>query len=363
MKKIGRYVIIIFSITIAILTAGELVVRGYVFFYKDRLSSLMQDILLSDYNLISYKIKSVNMYFLKSNVSANIYLHSYGLSWQHVTDPYGFRNGPVEKRDVLLLGDSFVYGHGVETDQTVAETLRHHFGIPAYNMGISSSCLYQNYILLRTYYDLFKPKKIIIFTFFNDIDDLLALRSEKQLSERPEITSYNYDVIFKETQKGGKGILESIRMIRYKIYLYRLFKSKDIILMTFRNDHKNQVEAGHQGLSISVYSRPGYTLIENYYLSILRDIKRLCSQNNTSVYLINIYPRIEAKNLHMEKAADDFYLFVQNVASRNSIHSYNTKILFNNNPDYFTDDLHLNGNGDKKLAAFVAQAIGIMEVK
>jgi len=35
--------------------------------------------------------------------------------WTHEADALGFRNrGPIVPADVLLLGDSFIYGHGVE---------------------------------------------------------------------------------------------------------------------------------------------------------------------------------------------------------------------------------------------------------
>ncbi len=358
MKKVYYYLILIFSIIIVTLAAGELTIRGYLFFHKDRISTLMSDIFFSQYHLINYKIKSINMYFLKKNFSTVIYAN--GLVWHHETDKYGFRNRGhnAEKSDVLLIGDSFIYGHGVEINQTVTEYLRNNHGIYAYNMGRSSDCLYQSYVLLRTYYDLFKPKKVIIFPFFNDIDDLLALRSEKQLTDLPEITAYNYSEILDETLKNDGGIPEKARMIRYKSYLYRLYKAKEIVFKSLLTSGGHKHEVDLRDLSISVYSRPNYQLIEGYYLSILKDIKRLCSKYNTEVYLVNIYPQIEGRDLHLKKAIEDFDKFMQHVAMKSNINYFDTKILFNNEPEYYIPiDKHLSDKGHKKLAAFIAQIL------
>ncbi len=43
-----------------------------------------------------------------------------GYRWQHSTDSRGFRNPPGTPTEVLLLGDSLIYGHGVEEPETVS---------------------------------------------------------------------------------------------------------------------------------------------------------------------------------------------------------------------------------------------------
>src|SRR4030095_14133840 len=70
-----------------------------------------------------------------------------GYVWDHRTDARGFRN-PPELHDPALvwLGDSMIYGHGVEERDTAAAQLRSAHGIAAYNAGRQADCLYQEYL-------------------------------------------------------------------------------------------------------------------------------------------------------------------------------------------------------------------------
>jgi hypothetical protein len=56
---------------------------------------------------------NIGMRFLKPNYTTTAYYNRY--EWKHKTDSLGFRN-PVERRraDIVLLGDSFIYGQGVD---------------------------------------------------------------------------------------------------------------------------------------------------------------------------------------------------------------------------------------------------------
>ena len=91
------------------------------------------------------KEKQTRMRVMRSNVTMHAYSHGYW--WRHATDVLGFRNPPnLERRDVLLLGDSLIYGHGVEENQTVAHFLRSEHQVAAYNMGRQGQCLYECYV-------------------------------------------------------------------------------------------------------------------------------------------------------------------------------------------------------------------------
>ena len=62
--------------------------------------------------------------------------HWNGYSWRHRTDAWGGRNPETwSEVDVALLGDSMIYGHGVEEEQTTAHFLRERLGVKVSNLG------------------------------------------------------------------------------------------------------------------------------------------------------------------------------------------------------------------------------------
>jgi hypothetical protein len=132
--------------------------------------------------------------FMRASYSTVNYFNGY--RWHHRTDRFGFRDPPdLAERSVLLLGDSLIYGHGVEEEETVAHYLRSRYGIPAYNMARQGDCLFQEYVLLRTWTERFHPRRAQIFVFVNDFDDLLVYRSDEELADAPEIDRFDYPAL------------------------------------------------------------------------------------------------------------------------------------------------------------------------
>ena len=77
---------------------------------------------------IYYYDEKADMVLMKRGLTIPLYFN--GFTWEHHTDANGFRNpDDLEAREVLLLGDSMIYGHGVEEDQTVAHHLRERHGL------------------------------------------------------------------------------------------------------------------------------------------------------------------------------------------------------------------------------------------
>ncbi len=115
-----------------------------------------------------------------------------GYRWHHATDSRGFRNPPGTPADVLLLGDSLIYGHGVEEEETVAHFLRSEHQVGAYNMGRQGAALYDEYVLLRTWLPELTPRAIVLFVFLNDFDDLEVYRTAGEIAGMPEIDQLDY---------------------------------------------------------------------------------------------------------------------------------------------------------------------------
>lgn len=129
--------------------------------------------------------RELRLQFMRPDFEATNYWNGY--FWHHATDRWGFRNPPGTPAEVLVAGDSFVYGHGVEEEDTLTARLRRDHGIAAYNLGRQGDCLYQEYVLLRIYLDEFRPREVVLTVFVNDFEDLLVYRTPEQLAARPEM--------------------------------------------------------------------------------------------------------------------------------------------------------------------------------
>jgi len=159
-----------------------------------RYGSLPGDIYVFDHEL--------SMTFMRPDFETTNYWNGY--FWHHATDSRGFRNPPgLEDTSLLVLGDSFIYGHGVEEEHTLTAYLRSEHGRPAYNMGRQGDCLFQHYVLLRLFLDRLQPRRVVLFVFVNDFHDLTVFRTPEQIRERPEIDRYDYDRIYARVQRKG----------------------------------------------------------------------------------------------------------------------------------------------------------------
>lgn len=128
--------------------------------------------------------------FLRPKFSTNAYWNGY--RWHHQTDERGFRNpsGPAvagAQRRPILLGDSLIYGHGVEANETATQALRQVHDVGAYDMSRQGACLFDHYLSLRTFLPELDPTAVVLFVFLNDFADLEGYRSPAELAAPPEL--------------------------------------------------------------------------------------------------------------------------------------------------------------------------------
>ena len=105
-----------------------------------------------------------------------------GYTWTHETDRYGFRNSTtLESADIALLGDSNVYGHGVNVDHTIGHYLGKLTGMQVINMARQGDSSLQEPYLLTEYINQLRPKYVLYFFNENDIRDLYIYRTDAEL--------------------------------------------------------------------------------------------------------------------------------------------------------------------------------------
>jgi lysophospholipase L1-like esterase len=136
----------------------------------------------SDYegNKILFESRPLYINLHKPNFEARCYWN--GHAWKHDTDAWGGRNPQTWPRvDVALLGDSIIYGHGVEEEQTVAHFLRARLGKRVTNLAMMGDSFPQYLARLRNFALPLWPKLIIVIVFSNDIDDVVHTRSPEMI--------------------------------------------------------------------------------------------------------------------------------------------------------------------------------------
>lgn len=178
-RILGKVALIVFSLLV-VLAALEVTLRwrpallGHAFAngaatrYTDRPGG------------IYYYDRGVHMHFMLPNHRTTMYYNGY--VWRHETDALGFRNKPLHiPADIMLLGDSVVYGHGVDFEHTLGRYLEERTGLRVANLGRQADCAYQEAYLLNEYLPLFKPRVVVQVFTPNDIEDLYFHLSDAQI--------------------------------------------------------------------------------------------------------------------------------------------------------------------------------------
>lgn len=161
MKKFAN-IILFLVVTSVCLFVAEFVVRKVAPF------SLNQD----ERNL-SYDYDSELGWFPKKDFS-NEFFGSRLIKVTH--NKMGFRDiehQPNKNPNIVVLGDSFVWGYDVEDNERLTDFLQTKFKnkFNIYNFGVSGYGTGQEFLLLQRYYDQLKPKFVFVIFCGNDFYD------------------------------------------------------------------------------------------------------------------------------------------------------------------------------------------------
>lgn len=106
-----------------------------------------------------------------------------GYDWRHRGDHSGFRNPKtLDTTDIAILGDSIVYGHGVEEGDTIAARLRSQMGLAVTNFGVTGASPVHYLAFSRNYALRLHPKALVIVIFANDLLEIPLQRSADEIA-------------------------------------------------------------------------------------------------------------------------------------------------------------------------------------
>lgn len=94
-----------------------------------------------------------------------------GRWWWHEANADGYRGPVVARADVVFLGDSMVYGHGVEEEQTVAARFAARTGRAVANLGQQGTCQVQSWIRFERLGLKLRPRHVFASSHFTDIGE------------------------------------------------------------------------------------------------------------------------------------------------------------------------------------------------
>lgn len=121
-----------------------------------------------------------HLFRMRPNYSREMSFNGY--TWQHRTDSRGLRHPrEIDSAPVVLLGDSMIYGHGVEQGDTVREQLEKILGVPVANLGVQRGSIHTAYQMLEDPGLSFAPRVAIFFFLKNDLHDLVQAFTQEEM--------------------------------------------------------------------------------------------------------------------------------------------------------------------------------------
>ncbi|MCD4749974.1 MAG: hypothetical protein K8R59_11420, partial [Thermoanaerobaculales bacterium] len=391
------------------LVLAVLLVEGNLRLFPQLFSREVMDWAFSRYDTlpggIYVKERSTRMRFMRADFSTHTYSHGYW--WTHRTDSLGFRNPPeINDRRVLLLGDSLVYGHGVEEEDTVAHFLRSEHGVSAYNMASQGQCLYEHYVLLRLYLDRLQPETVVLFVFLNDFRDLEKKRTEGEIKKIPELRRNDYeevlarvDVLKNERPRWLQRTALELGGVRLatKWYQQRARAQRQgqtsVTSPTGQTTAKaaaraevrpatpratpeprtpgampkgkqardlRRLRASPHRVETAVMIPERFRPIARYYNQVLLDMARRCEERGVRLVVIQLFlPKEDSRSPIQVRAQRKLHSMLLKIADHHDLELHDTEASYTDAEEtcFLPHDGHLNSEGHRRLAAFLATEV------
>lgn len=269
-----------------------------------------------------------------------------GWFWKHRTDGRGFRNPPDRDTDVLLLGDSLIYGHGAEQEDLVSEVLHDRYGWEAYNLGQQRDGLFQTYAKLRLFLDELAPSVVVHFAFMNDIGDLENLRTDEEIETLPEISRDDWPELRRTIDETGRaggasGWLLGQPVVRFPGGLWHEVRERW---------RRASSTGGPDAFAAPLIDDDRRARAQRYYERIFTDLVARTNAIGAEFVVVHLDVMAELD----PRVRVGFRELVANAARKSGAHFFDTGDAISGCPDcVLENDGHLNPKGHAVLADLV----------
>ena len=143
---------------------------------------------LANYTHGGYHYRTGGIYFhdahqahvIRPGVGRSMYWN--GHRWRHDANDAGFRGPMLEQAQCVFLGDSMIYGHGVDNDQTVSAQFQSLTGRGSANLGVQGYCAIQHAMQFERLGVQLRPRYVVLCSHPNDLADALSYYPPSDLS-------------------------------------------------------------------------------------------------------------------------------------------------------------------------------------
>jgi hypothetical protein len=104
-----------------------------------------------------------------------------GHTWTHETNAGGYRGPRLERADAVFLGDSMIYGHGVEAAETVPAEFQRTTGLATANLGQQGTATIQELLAFHVLGRPLHPRVVYAAIHPNDVADELDIYGADEL--------------------------------------------------------------------------------------------------------------------------------------------------------------------------------------
>ncbi|MCU0304911.1 MAG: SGNH/GDSL hydrolase family protein [Thermoanaerobaculales bacterium] len=306
--------------------------------------------------------------FMRADAETRAY--SAGRFWSHRTDGRGFRNPPgIAAADVVLLGDSLIYGHGVAADQTVSHFLRIDHDVAAYDMSAQGRCPYEHYLSFRLWGADLRPTTALLFVYVNDLRDLAKLGRTRLLPHPPEIDGVDYQEI---RTRVDTLIHHREPLVLRALYVSNLVRMasktwgwrpnpppESSTLKQWRVPRENpNSEPAETSVPEAVLDDGLFRPAERYLDLLIGDLALRTSHAGTRLIVVHLVPPVDKPWPARDRAQAKLQQSLDGICRRHGLELADTAAFFDGHLEWILpDDGHLNEEGHRALARFLATSV------
>jgi hypothetical protein len=302
---------------------------------------------------IYYRDRNLRMNFMIPNHQTTMYGNGY--VWHHQTDGLGFRNAsPRIPADVVLLGDSLVYGQGVDFEDTLGNRLEQRSGLRVANLGRQGDCAFQEAYLLTAYIGVFAPRFVVYVFTPNDIEDLYVYLSDAAMEA---FVAQPVEAIrYPERVPPDVALREREETIRHRTFWKRVeeesyvFKMGRFIRYLWR-------EAGRRGgVGVAAAAPSAGRRVDRDRVNIDPTSLGWRYTDHAIEYMTYLSRRHNARLFVVPAASGRQFEILREIARRHGA-SFVDTTEFLRGPAFLPNDGHFSPEGARRLAATIARAL------
>jgi hypothetical protein len=334
LQNLTKIILINVVIFFAIFVPAELIYRSNVNIYPH--GGIYTD---ADGNIIKIS-NNIPEKVLRPNIE---FVHkSSEFSAEIASDKHGYRKvtGGIKKPhafDWAFVGDSFTFGHGIETGKTFIDIVCSKNNLSCLNLGLSGSSQFMQHNIVNSFIAEYPDYAINNWAFILTVSCNLN-QAGNDLGQNQNIVDRNY----KKIEQQQDHLSDSNDTIIHLLKSIRNITDKSMILKKIATLAANTIRSQVFSCSSEEKLKNSITITDDILTKISNKIKNHNNNTNIHIFLVSAFAEIEngGKSLDLLQSYSIF-------------HPHNLMSTFknlNSGNYFFPYDGHMNEEGHKILA-------------